>query len=142
MDDLIYRKPFSAGAQAVNCAFMARQIHFTLLVLAEGSDAGYILIQQRLLPRIQLAPQQPPDAPGAVIAEKIYTLPLGQAPPVDHAASNRAVAGFVRWVRSDRQDQAALITVRRPEALEGFHDIPAIILAARAAGRLEVDFLK
>src|SRR5439155_11023140 len=112
------------------------------LVLAERGDLERRVDELSTRPR--LAALDPvPDAARAVIAVEVAPEELREAPAaIAVAPGDRAVVVRQVVVLEDGQRQRAVVTAARRVVAEGpLHAAPAVVLASRARGRLEVHLL-
>src|SRR5262245_10778912 len=110
------------------------------LVLAERRDRPRCI--QQLLARPDAAvPSQAPEATRAEVGVEVDAAHARMgAAPVDEATGDRRAERAA--VVDDRQRQTARVAAgARWVALRALHPVPAVVLAARARGRLKVDLL-
>ena len=115
------------------------EVELAVIVLAEGGDSEGGLKLERALPARTRLPERP-HAAAAVVAIEVRAGKRGiSRASINKAARNGAVPGFVAIFGYRRRDpvHAAAPLV----AVHTFGAIPAVVLAAGARGRLEIDFL-
>src|SRR5439155_18303005 len=112
------------------------------LVLAERGDLERRVDELSTRPRLAVL-DPVPDAARAVIAVEVAPEELREAPAaIAVAPGDRAVVVRQVVVLEDGQRQRAVVTAARRVVAEGpLHAAPAVVLASRARGRLEVHLL-
>src|SRR5690606_29381025 len=126
-----------------HAAAVVGHVQLAAVVLAERRDVEAGLVQQRDLPRAA-GEVGAPDPAGDEVAEDVGAPQLGHgAAAVEVAAADRAAPAAAAGVGDDRHHQALGVAAgARLEALGPLHHVPAVVLAARGAGGLQVHLLE